>query len=165
MQAQPHPAPDLAHARAALQAAGLKQTHQRALILAALRQSVAHLSAEALHAQLAPAHPGLSLATVYRTTEALAAAGLLRRVPTADGVLRFDGKTEGHHHLCCEATGQIHDYDDPELTALLERYFAQRRIEGFTVQSVQLQILGRFTGPEPGTALPPESAAAAPDLP
>ncbi len=43
--------------------------------------------------------PGMSLATVYNTLEALCGAGLARKIATVDGAARYDADLSDHAHL------------------------------------------------------------------
>ncbi|MBK0329515.1 transcriptional repressor [Rhodobacteraceae bacterium F11138] len=51
----------------------------------------------------------LSLATVYNTLNQFVAHGLLRRVATARGAIRFDTTPGDHHHFQDETSGQVTD--------------------------------------------------------
>ncbi|NJM93780.1 MAG: transcriptional repressor [Cytophagales bacterium] len=110
-------------AQGQLASKGLKATHQRLVILAALLERHDHPTADRLYAMLHPAHPSLGLATVYKTLEALAAAGLIHRVESADGLMRYDARQENHHHIYCENTHEIIDFHDPELEELITAFF------------------------------------------
>lgn len=131
------------HMHQRLEGAGIKPTHQRIVILQELTEAHDHLSAENVYDRLRANHPSLSLGTVYRTLDLLADAGLVRRVVSDQGLKRFDANLSDHHHLVCRETHEIIDYDDPELTALLQNYFKDKQIPGFEVGYVQLHISGR----------------------
>jgi Fe2+ or Zn2+ uptake regulation protein len=77
----------------------LRHTRQRGAVYAALRATTSHPTAEELHELVRHETPGLSLATVYNTLEALCASGLCRRLPNAAGVCRFDGDVSDHVHV------------------------------------------------------------------
>ena len=65
--------------------------------------------------------PGVSLPTVYAALELLADLGLAARVQAGRAV-RFDPRTEPHHHLVCTECGAVTDLDaDVELGPALER--------------------------------------------
>lgn len=141
-----HAGADLAACRQQLAAAQLKPTQQRLAILSTLNASLEHLSAESLHDQLRPQYPTLSLGTVYRTLEVLADAGVIKRVATPNGILRFDAKLHAHHHLVHAQTGKIEDYEDDALNHLLADYFKRKPIPGFRITDFQLNLTG---APEP----------------
>jgi Fe2+ or Zn2+ uptake regulation protein len=65
--------------------------------------------------------PGISLPTVYAALELLADLGLANRVQAGRAV-RFDPRTQPHHHLVCAVCGAVTDLDaDVELGPALER--------------------------------------------
>jgi Fur family transcriptional regulator, peroxide stress response regulator len=143
MRPQPTTPQPLAECHERLEAAGIKPTHQRLVILQELVDANAHLSAEMVYERLRAQNPSLSLGTVYRTLDILADSGLIRRVSTDHGLKRFDANLSDHHHLVCNQTNEIMDYNDPELNDLLQAYFRRKCIEGFEVGHVQLYISGR----------------------
>lgn len=58
--------------------------------------------------------------------------------------MRYDGILEKHHHLYSSESERIEDYFDNDLNALIEDYFSKKKIAGFEIEEVKLQILGRF---------------------
>ena len=70
-----------------------KQFRKRNAILAGLRQSKAHPSAEELFTALKSQIPDLSMGTVYRNLNLFKQQGLAISVATVSGVERFDGNT------------------------------------------------------------------------
>lgn len=83
------------------QAHGLRVTRQRERVYAALAASKAHPTAEDLFGAVRDDRTclGMSLATVYNTLEALARAGLCRRIPNAGGAVRYDADMGDHVHV------------------------------------------------------------------
>jgi Fur family peroxide stress response transcriptional regulator len=124
---------------------GLKSTPQRLAIYCALLQRHDHPTAEQLHAAIHKQNPAISLATVYKTMDVLVEAGLASKVNSADGVLRFDGKTHTHGHLHCTRTGKILDYEDEELGALLKNYFRRKKLPNFEIENFEVHLTGQLT--------------------
>jgi Fur family peroxide stress response transcriptional regulator len=93
-----------------LKSAGLKLTPQRVAILQVLMDADIHPTAEMVSEKLKNDYPGISLGTVYTTLETLSQKGIICKVQAEDGKLRFDAKTEMHHHLHEIDTGNIADY-------------------------------------------------------
>ena len=87
----------------------VRQSKKRDAMLAALRASGSHPSADQLYQQLKPDYPDLSLATVYRNLGQLCSLGLVRRVGTVNGQERYDGETRPHSHFICNRCGAIVD--------------------------------------------------------
>lgn len=127
-----------------LESVGLKATHQRIVILAALTQVKSHVSAEVLFESLRGDNPSLSLGTVYRTLESFSQHGLIQRVNNREGKLLFDSNREVHHHLYDVGKHRFEDFEDAELDRLIQTYFEKNGIPGFTVKGFQLQIDGHF---------------------
>lgn len=86
-----------------------KQFRKRNAILACLRQSDQHPSAESIFAQLKPEYPDLSLGTVYRNLSLFKQQGLIASLGTVNGVERFDGITAPHVHFICTCCGSVLD--------------------------------------------------------
>ncbi|MBK7405964.1 MAG: transcriptional repressor [Phycisphaerales bacterium] len=95
----PSKEPALLEVREAFHRAGLRHTRQREAVYAALCASSAHPTAEELHELVRGGDPGLSLATVYNTLDALCNAGLCRRLPNVSAGCRFDADLSDHVHL------------------------------------------------------------------
>lgn len=87
----------------------VRQSKKRDAMLAALRASGSHPSADQLYQQLKPDYPDLSLATVYRNLGQLCSLGLVRRVGTVNGQERYDGETRPHSHFICNRCGCVVD--------------------------------------------------------
>jgi Fur family peroxide stress response transcriptional regulator len=104
--------------RALFRSKKLPVTHQRLAIFEALRSSKEHPGAELLYQQLKPSYPTLSLATVYKTLQALHGRGLISLVNSPAAQARYDFITEVHHHLICVRCGRIADLFDKKLDAL-----------------------------------------------
>lgn len=100
-----------ADARSRLRRAGLRVTGPRLAILEHLEHDRTHPTPEAIHAALAPAHPSLSVSTVYNTLEAFLRTGLCRRVQGSNGRLRVDGTVRDHDHAVCRGCGRIYDVE------------------------------------------------------
>ncbi|MGE5313229.1 MAG: Fur family transcriptional regulator [Acidobacteriota bacterium] len=124
----------------------LKVTPQRLAVLEALRSLHDHPTADKIKDHVVKHHPHIAVGTIYKTLETFIERGLVRKVKTEDGVMRYDAVLEKHHHLYCETTERIEDYVDETLNRLLEEYFRKKKIPRFTVKDVRLQIIGTFNG-------------------
>ena len=138
-----HPAPAPGHLRERLTAAGLRATRQRLLILESLLILPGHPTAEQVHRRVSEQSPSLSLGTIYKTLDAFVAAGLTKRVASAEGSSRrYDADCTEHHHLFCTNTQEIIDYCDPQLDALIRQFFAEKGLDNFQPRSFSLHITG-----------------------
>jgi Fur family transcriptional regulator, peroxide stress response regulator len=88
----------------------------------------------------------ISTATVYKVLDALVENHIIRRVKTDSDVMRYDGIMDKHHHLYCAQTDRIEDYADEDLDLILANHFRKKGIDGFKIEDIRLQIVGKFTG-------------------
>lgn len=92
-----------------MEGANLIYSRQREVILNALRATCSHPTAEELYSAIKPENPGISLATVYRDLNQLAAHGMILRIHAKAGPDRFDGNTCEHYHAVCSECGRTVD--------------------------------------------------------
>lgn len=137
--------PGYKEVRLKLQEAGLKITPQRLAILEAVDTLGDHPTAERIIEYIRESHPNIASGTVYKVLDVLVENRLIRRVKTEKDVMRYDGIMEEHHHLYCSESERIEDYWDNRLDELLHGYFEEKRIPGFRIEEIRLQIKGRFT--------------------
>jgi Fe2+ or Zn2+ uptake regulation protein len=99
----------------------MRVTPQRLAVHAALQELGRHSTAEEVFERVHGTVPGVSLPTVYAALELLADLGLANRVQAGRAV-RFDPRTQPHHHLVCTECGAVTDLDaEVELGPALER--------------------------------------------
>lgn len=84
-------------------------SRKREAILAALRGTDVHPTAEWIYQQLKPDYPDLSLGTVYRNLGRFRESGLAASLGAIKGHERFDGDTSPHAHLVCRRCGAVVD--------------------------------------------------------
>ena len=123
---------------------GLKVTPQRMVILEAMYSLNNHPTADQIIELVKKSHPNISPGTVYKVLDTLVENDLIKKVSTDNGVMRYDGIIESHHHLYCMDCNMIQDYFDEELDALLRDFFRKKKIENFQIDEMILQIKGKF---------------------
>jgi Fur family peroxide stress response transcriptional regulator len=123
---------------------GLKVTPQRISILEAIIKLNNHPTAENIIDYIRNNHPNISTATVYKVLDALVVNELINKVKTERDVMRYDAIMESHHNLYCSESDRIEDFTDTELNEMIENYFKKKKIPGFKIEDVKLQIIGRF---------------------
>lgn len=96
-------------------------TAKRAAILQVLQDSTGHLTAEEIFLRARELCPGIVLATVYNNLNALAEAGVIRRIKTDTGADYFDRTPMEHDHALCTACGALFDLPQIELAAFLSQ--------------------------------------------
>ena len=124
-----------------LERAALRPTRQRTVILERLARTAQPITAQSLHAELNRGDQrGPGLATVYRTLQALADAGLARSFPAGEGELAYKlCAPEHHHHLICERCGRVEEIPSCEMEQWASKIARKR---GFSVTSHQADIYG-----------------------
>ena len=123
---------------------GLKVTPQRIAILEAIINLNNHPTADNIIDYIRNNHPNIATATVYKVLDALVANELIIKVKTEKDVMRYDAVMERHHHLYCSESDRIEDFVDTELNDMIEKYFDKKKIKGFKIEDVKLQIIGKF---------------------
>lgn len=93
-----------------------KRSRKREAILACLRSTTCHPTAEWLYQSLKPTIPDLSLGTVYRNLAMFKEEGLAISVGTVDGLERFDGNTAPHTHFICTHCSAVLDLHEINLS-------------------------------------------------
>ena len=115
-------------------------SRKREAILAKVRSTKSHPTADWVYQELKEEHPDLSLATVYRNIALFKEEGDVVSVGTVNGQERFDGNARPHGHFVCRQCQAVIDFDSPndpsEITAYLE---GSRR---FRVDRVDLTAYG-----------------------
>ena len=79
------------------------------MVLAAVRSTMDHPTADWVFKESRRRMPRISLATVYRNLKQLAAAGLIREIHSGGQQARFDGNTGRHYHIRCLGCGRVND--------------------------------------------------------
>ena len=87
----------------------VRTSKKRDAMLALLRRSHCHPSADWVYRELKAQYPDLSLGTVYRNLNHLCERGLIQRVWAVDGQERYDGVVTPHSHFICSRCGVIID--------------------------------------------------------
>ncbi len=95
----------------AIQNAGLRLTPQRWAICQFLANTAEHPTAQDIYAELKPSYPGMSLATIYNTLEALTRVGVVNALGGAgDGTVHYDADITPHVNLACLECHRVMDY-------------------------------------------------------
>lgn len=123
----------------------LKVTPQRVVILKAVADNGGHPTAEEIYREVIRKQPNIAVGTVYKILETFVAKGLVEKISTRGGKMRYDLISEDHHHLISKDSDKIEDYFNNELTGIISRYFEDNEIPGFKVSEFKLNISGEFT--------------------
>ncbi len=115
-----------------------RMTRQREAVLAELRKAKDHPTADQLYERVREYMPRISLGTVYRNLELLAATGAIRVVGGGGG-RRYDGEMASHHHVRCTGCGRL---DDVYLDVGLEMPRFARLTKNYELTGYQVEFLG-----------------------
>jgi len=126
-----------------LKRAGLKATQQRIVILGTLYEHLDHPSPEEVYNHVKKLNPSISLGTVYKTLECFVDSGLIHKVATSDGLMRYDGETVDHNHIYISNTHEIMDFRDDELNKIIDRYIDEKNIQNLDINKISIRIEGR----------------------
>lgn len=114
----------------ALRAAGVRITRQRAALLRVLADSDDHPDATTLHERARALEGGLSLATVYRTLNALESQGVILRLELEGEPARFEPSDQRHHdHMIDLDTGAVIEFRDDRIEHLQAEIAAEMGYE------------------------------------
>jgi Fur family ferric uptake transcriptional regulator len=111
-------------ASGALADAGYRRGGARAALIELLDEQRCALSAAEIEDALrARGGRGVARASIYRILEELEGLRLVTRVEVGQGLARFEAaREEGHHHhMVCDACGQVIPFEDPDLERTIEK--------------------------------------------
>jgi len=108
----------LNHVTDFLHARGERMTLPRRSVLRALAARTGHISAEQVVADVAELVPSVHRSSVYRTLEALTAAGLLQHVHLGHGATAYHLVKHAHPHAQCTSCHAVVDLPADLLDAL-----------------------------------------------
>jgi len=118
---------------------GLSLTVQRRVILQELVERNDHPTADQIYDAVRDRVPGLSRTTVYRVLDTLVRIGAARKLSHPDAVVRFDPRTERHHHLVCQQCGSLVDLEASAIPAVS---IPDTRKAGFTITDYSVSFTG-----------------------
>lgn len=117
-----------------------RYSKKREAILAAIRSTDCHPSAEWVYRALKPSHPDLSMGTVYRNLTFFRETGDIQSVGVIQGQERFDGITAPHSHFICTRCGAVMDLLQVDLDSDMDRGVGEQY--GFAVDRHELTFYG-----------------------
>jgi len=130
----------LSTSRKALNNAGMRATHQRALIMEIIRQGRGHLDADEIYRRARQKEPRLSLSTVYRTLQILKKLNLVEELHFDEEHHHYEVKPSAeHHHLVCLGCGRVIEFRYP-----LSRYLKKNvpEVKDFDITETEVLMTG-----------------------
>lgn len=86
-----------------------RMTHQRKVILEAIKKVDSHPTADEVYERVSKKLPKISMGTVYRNLDILTSIGLIKKLEPERPQMRFDGNTMEHYHVSCMHCGRVQD--------------------------------------------------------
>lgn len=138
-----------------------RSTRQRQVILEEVKRSATHPTADEIYERVRTRLPRVSLGTVYRNLDVLAANGDIVKMAPGQTQMRFDGNLSVHYHMTCIHCGQVEDLpmtpsENPvdileKMTSLFTKYGVFGHKLEFVGICAECTAKGRrFPGIEPG---------------
>ncbi len=128
---------------------GFRLTVPRQIILEILEGADEYLSADDVYLQVHQRHPGIGLATVYRTLQLLAEIGIVHRIDTGEGKARYKlaEQDERRHRevlICthCRRSFPVTEIPENQHSLLDQLEELVKSENGFTVQQNVVQLYG-----------------------
>ena len=142
-----------------LQRKGLKTTQQREAIVDAFLRSSGHVALEDLLSSARRKHPGVGLATVYRTVKLLEEAGIAAARHFGPGQTLYEvAEGRAHHdHLICDSCGFIIEFESDEIEAAAGRPRAKRWGSTCSATATSCSACARRRGACPAGRCPGEA--------
>lgn len=115
-----------------------RMTRQRTVILETLRATCTHPTADEMYSLVKKRLPNISLGTVYRNLDFLAANNDILKLEAGGSTRRFDGMTKPHSHIRCIRCGRVADVQGTIPIPNTDSVMA----EGFDVLSARVEYDG-----------------------
>ena len=115
----------------------MNYSQQRNCILNIVVSNPIHPTAEQVYEIARRSYPNISLGTVYRNLNQLSEHGILKKICSSYGSVRFDGRTDPHFHMVCTHCGKVFDVELEELLSIKEKL---SDMYGFDVINYEVSI-------------------------
>ena len=115
----------------------MNRTVQREVILEELKKVKVHPTADEVYEMARRRIPNISIATVYRNLETMAAKGKVQKLELSGTKKRYDGDVSVHYHLRCRECGGVSDISGIEVehkVSELESLRGSLGIEDFSLE-------------------------------
>lgn len=135
--------------RQALAGRGQRFTRQRARVYEVLAATDQHPTAEEVYRRVKLALPAVSLATVYKSLDALVQCDLAQKLTYGDGSARYDANVDAHPHMRDLLTGRVLDVP-MDLSPSVELRLPEQVVlsieqrTGFKVLGLRIELLGHL---------------------
>ena len=133
-------APSSTPLAATLEASGVRLTGPRRVVASLIEGRSGHFTAADLEADPRTKRARIGRATIFRSLDLLSSLGVIERLDLPNGEHVYVGcEPQHHHHVVCSTCGRSSDFDDAELSAVVQSV-AQRT--GYQINSHRLELFG-----------------------
>lgn len=140
-----HKCPTIEEYKAILKKHSLKATPQRLAVHEAMIE-LGHASADMVTEKIkANGTAKVTLASVYNILTHMAMLKVYNYRLSANNKMYFDVNTFKHIHLYDQENHLFKDVVDDELVALLESYLSRKRVKGYKIESIDIQLVAKPT--------------------
>jgi Fur family ferric uptake transcriptional regulator len=134
----------------ALEDAGVRLTGPRREVAKLIEARDGHFTAADLVADAHAHRQRIGRATVFRSLELLSSLGVIERLDLPSGEHAYIGcEPEHHHHVVCSSCGRSSDFDDADLSAVVEGVGHRT---GYRIDTHRLELFGLCSRCQSGTA-------------
>ena len=135
-----------------LKAHSLKATPQRIAVHEAMLR-LGHASVDMVTEEIRKRNnTKVTVASVYNILTNMAMLGIYHHRLSSNNKMYFDVNTFRHFHIYDCENHQYKDVVDNEFAEMVERYFSKRRFRGYSIENIDIQLIGRPTKRKKGTA-------------
>ena len=140
-----HKCPTLDEFKDILKKNSLKATPQRLAVHEAMME-LGHASADMVTEVIkAKSTAKVTIASVYNILTHMAMLKIYNYRLSANNKMYFDVNTFKHIHLYDHENHLFRDVIDDELIALIESHLGRKRVKGYKIESIDIQLVGRPT--------------------
>ncbi|MBE6233955.1 MAG: hypothetical protein E7118_05725 [Bacteroidales bacterium] len=140
-----HKCPTIEEFKNILKKHSLKATPQR-LAVHEVMITLGHASADMVTEELKKNGTAkVTVASVYNILTHMAMLGVYSYRMSANNKMYFDVNTFKHIHFYDHENHVFRDVIDDELVALIESYLSRKRVKGYKVEGIDIQLVGRPT--------------------
>ena len=140
-----HKCPTIEEFKNILKKHSLKATPQRLAVheaMISLGHACADMVTEAIKEK---GSAKVTLASVYNILTHMAMLGVYNYRLSANNKMYFDVNTFKHIHFYDQDNHVFRDVIDDELVAMIESHLNKKRIKGYKIESIDIQLVGRPT--------------------
>ena len=140
-----HRCPTIEEYKVLLKKHSLKATPQRLAVHQAMIQ-LGHACADMVTEKIKEdGSAKVTVASVYNILTHMAMLGIYHYRLSANNKMYFDVNTFKHMHLYDSENHMFKDVVDDDLVALIESYLTRKRVKGYKIESIDIQLVARPT--------------------